>query len=103
MLHLYAQQFNTVEINSSYYRIPPAAVSILQRKVPDILSSPVKANREMTHTRENNQAVFQNLRHPLQPLLDSGKLGCILAQFPYSFHYNRKNRDYLYYLKEKNE
>ncbi|MFW6134863.1 MAG: DUF72 domain-containing protein, partial [Elusimicrobiota bacterium] len=34
-------------------------------------------------------------------LLDSGKLGCILAQFPYSFHYNRKNRDYLSYLKEK--
>jgi len=102
MLHLYAQQFSTVEINSSYYRIPPAAVFYhLQRKVPDNFKFSVKANREMTHTRENNQAVFQEFKTSLQPLLDSGKLGCILAQFPYSFHYNEKNRDYLSYLKEK--
>ncbi len=102
MLNLYARQFNTVEINSSYYRIPPAAVFYhLQRKVSDDFKFAVKANQGITHVRENNQAVFQEFKASLQPLLDSGKLGCILAQFPYSFHYNLDNRDYLLYLKEK--
>jgi len=102
MLHLYAQQFNTVEINSSYYRIPPAAVFYhLQRKVPDDFKFAVKANQEMTHVREINQPVFQEFKASLQPLLNSGKLGCILAQFPYSFHYNKNNQDYLRYLKDK--
>jgi len=102
MLNFYAQYFNTAEINSSYYRIPPAAVFYhLQRKVPDNFKFSVKANREMTHVRKNNQAVFQEFKASLQPLLDNGKLGCILAQFPYSFHYNKNNQDYLCYLKEK--
>ncbi len=104
MLHLYSRQFNTVEINSSYYRIPPAAVFYhLQRKVPDNFKFVVKANQGMTHMREDNQTVFQEFKASLQPLLDSTKLGCILAQFPYSFHYNRSNQDYLRYLKDKME
>jgi len=102
MLQLYSRQFNTVEINSSYYRIPPAAVFYhLQEKVPENFKFAVKANQEMTHVRKMNGDIFREFKLALQPLLDHGKLGCILAQFPYSFHYNRNNRDYLYYLKEK--
>ncbi len=102
MLSLYARQFNTVEINSSYYRIPPAAVFYrLQRKVPNDFKFAVKANQEITHTRGDNQTVFQEFRSSLQPLLDSGKLGCILAQFPYSFYNNQGNRDYLCSLTDK--
>ncbi len=99
---MYARQFNTVEINSSYYRILPAAVFYhLQHKVPDGFKFVVKANQNITHIRENNQNIFREFRLSLQPLLDNNKLGCILAQFPYSFHYNKKNQDYLQYLKEK--
>ena len=102
MLHFYARQFNTVEINSSYYRIPPAAVfDHLQRKAPDNFKFAVKANQGMTHVREKDQTIFQEFKASLQPLLDSTKLGCVLAQFPYSFHYHRNNREYLCYLKEK--
>ena len=102
MLYMYAQQFNTVEINSSYYRILPAAVFYhLQNKVPENFKFVVKANQGITHTRENNQEIFREFRLSLQPLLGNNKLGCILAQFPYSFHYNKKNQDYLRYLKEK--
>ncbi len=101
MLHMYAQQFNTVEINSSYYRILPATVFYhLQGKVPDDFKFVVKANQGITHIRENNKNIFREFKLSLQPLLDSNKLGCILAQFPYSFHYNKKNQDYLRYLKE---
>lgn len=102
MLSLYTRQFNAVEINSSYYRIPPAAVFYhLQRKVPDHFKFAIKANQEITHVRDNNQSILQEFKVSLQPLSDSGKLGCILAQFPYSFHYSKINQDYLCYLKEK--
>ncbi|MDD4363287.1 MAG: DUF72 domain-containing protein [Atribacterota bacterium] len=100
MLSLYAKHFNSVEINASYYRIPPAAVYYqLQSKVPENFKFAVKANQEMTHSRKENQSVFQEFKASLKPLLDSDKLGCVLAQFPFSFHYNRENISYLGYFK----
>ena len=36
----------------------------------------------------------------LQPLIDAGKLGCVLAQFPYSFHPVPDNRAYLRRLRD---
>ncbi len=102
MLSFYAQYFNAVEINSSYYRIPPAAVFYrLQQKVPANFKFSVKANQDITHNRNNNKSIFREFKAVLQPLLDNDKLGCILAQFPYSFHYNNINRDYLCYLKDE--
>lgn len=102
MLTLYARQFNAVEINSSYYRITPAAVFYhLQKKVPAHFKFAVKANQAMTHIRERKDDLFQQFKASLKPILDHKKLGCILAQFPYSFHYNSTNLDYLLYLKEK--
>lgn len=102
MLTLYARQFNTVEINSSYYRIMPAAIFYhLERKVPADFKFVVKANQAMTHVRDKNEAVFQEFESSLQPVLKSNKLGCVLAQFPYSFHYNNDNLDYLLYVKER--
>ncbi len=102
MLSLYARQFNTVEINSSYYRIVPAAIFYhLQRKVPTDFKFVVKVNRVMTHVRDKNEDVFQEFESSLQPILKNNKLGCVLAQFPYSFHYNNNNLDYLLYVKER--
>ena len=102
MLTLYARQFNTVEINSSYYRIMPAAIFYhLERKVPADFKFVVKANQVMTHIRDKNEAVFQEFESSLQPILKNNKLGCVLAQFPYSFHYNNDNLDYLLYVKER--
>lgn len=102
MLTVYARQFNAVEINSSYYRITPAAVFYhLQRKVPADFKFAVKANQAITHIRDRNEALFQEFKTSLKPIIDNKKLGCILAQFPYSFHYNSTNLDYLLYLKEK--
>ena len=102
MLTHYARQFNTVEVNSSYYRIMPAVVFYhLQNKVPADFKFTAKANQVITHTRDKNEAVFQEFKASLQPILKNNKLGCILAQFPYSFHYNSDNLDYLLYVKEK--
>lgn len=57
----------------------------------------------MTHQREDNNSVFEKFLQAIQPVQESGKLGCILAQFPYSFGYNRQNQDYLVLFRERLE
>ena len=102
MLTLYSQQFNTVEINSSYYKIMPAAIFYhLKNKVSTDFKFTVKANKAITHVRDKNEDIFQEFKASLQPIIKNNQLGCILAQFPYSFHYNSSNLEYLLYIKEK--
>ena len=52
----------------------------------------------MTHDRE--QPDFAGFAAAMQPLVQAGKLACILAQFPYSFHPTPANRDYLKRLRD---
>lgn len=49
----------------------------------------------MTHKREDNEQHFRDFKEALKPLLEAGKLGCVLAQFPTSFRNRDENRDYL--------
>ena len=55
----------------------------------------------MTHQRDDNASVFKAFCQVLEPIITAGKLGCILAQFPYSFGFNRRNWDYLSLFKER--
>jgi uncharacterized protein YecE (DUF72 family) len=104
MLKLYAQKFKVTEINSTYYRIPhPASFYYLQQKVPADFKFTVKANQEMTHSREENPAIFKDFKESIKPLLEAGKFACVLAQFPYSFYNTPSNRDYLLRFKERME
>ena len=96
MLAFYAQHFNGVEINSSYYQIP--SLQMMQRlaeKTPEDFEFIVKVNRETTHRRLENEAALSRLREALRPLQEAGKLKGLLAQFPYSFKNNEMNRRYL--------
>lgn len=62
----------------------------------------VKTHRSMTHdilqpdySIQDNPGAFEQFRQGLQPLSESGKLGCVLAQFPYGFINKSENRAYL--------
>jgi len=101
-LYYYAREFLTLEVNSSYYAVPsPYAFIQMAKKTPEGFLFAVKAHQDMTHKREDNAAVFQQFRQALQPLLEVGKFGCVLAQFPFSFHANPENQDYLRLLRER--
>ena len=90
----YATLFSTVELNVTYYRVPAAStVSGWVRKTPDDFLFSIKAYGELTHQRETRD--FQGFVEAIRPLTESGKLGCVLAQFPYSFHPTPENEDYL--------
>jgi uncharacterized protein YecE (DUF72 family) len=95
-LSYYAREFNTCEINFTYYRLPEARIlAAMAKKTPDEFLFTVKASQELTHTREGKGELFDKFVRALRPLLDAHKFGCILAQFPYSFHPTTENRAYV--------
>jgi len=101
-LTFFAQEFHTLEINFTYYRMPTArGLAGMARKVPDDFIFAVKATKEMTHARERDDAIFQQFRDALTPLREQNKLGPILAQFPNSFRATPEGYSYLEYLDEQ--
>jgi uncharacterized protein YecE (DUF72 family) len=99
-LNFYSREFNSCEINSTYYAIPSAAtLSSMAAKTGDGFLFALKANQEMTHLRQDSAAICKTFRDALEPIVSAGKLGCILAQFPYSFDYNKTNWEYLAQLR----
>jgi uncharacterized protein YecE (DUF72 family) len=100
-LSYYAREFNSLELNSTYYALPGlAAMESLAAKTGDGFLFAVKANQEMTHVRRNGEEASRTFVRILQPLVTAGKLGCVLAQFPYSFGCNSANREYLQRLSD---
>ncbi|MFZ0388904.1 MAG: DUF72 domain-containing protein [Calditrichia bacterium] len=101
MLDFYAREFNTVEINSTYYGIPhPAVFYQMEKKTPPDFEFIVKLNQETTHHRRENKKAVEKLQEAIQPLADSGKLAGFLGQFPYSFKNTQENREYLLQTRE---
>ena len=95
-LGYYAREFNSLELNSTYYVLPGlATMESLARKTGDGFLFSVKANQEITHVRQSGEEACRAFIRILQPLVEAHKLGCVLAQFPYSFGFNPTNTDYL--------
>jgi uncharacterized protein YecE (DUF72 family) len=105
-LEYYSQFFNTVEVNSSFYRPPnPGYVyNWVCRTPPDFLFA-VKLWQKFTHPRMYqaatgeaaaiSQSDIDLFSQSLEPLREAGKLGALLAQFPPSFKNDRYGRQVL--------
>ena len=93
--------FNTLEVNFTYYTLPsPRTMEGMSRKTSESFLFVVKAFRGMTHEFKKNSStaqkkLFGEFLHGLNPLITAGKLGAVLAQFPYSFYPTRDNLNYL--------
>lgn len=101
-LPYYARHFKACELNFTYYRQPDrSTLKGLARRVPKGFLFTVKAYQKITHSRDAGDEDFREFLRGIEPLAQEGKLGCILAQFPYSFTPSRENRDYLKVVREK--
>jgi uncharacterized protein YecE (DUF72 family) len=102
-LTLLASLFGVVEINVTFYR--PLAPNLAPRwleavqEIPDFRFT-AKLWQVFTHERRLPAAELTQFRDGVQPLLAAGRLGSLLAQFPYSFHNTEENRAYLVKLKD---
>ena len=91
-----ASYFDTIEINSPFYRIPPAthAKSWVRRiAANDDFKFTTKIFRGFTHEKEPLvKADVKAFRDYLAPLADADRLGAILIQFPWSFKNTPESR-----------
>ena len=109
-LAYYAEHFDTVEVNSSFYRMPePAITAAWVRRTPASFAFAVKLFQKFTHpdmylARDGvtdwdlSRADFDLFRAGIAPLADAGRLSAVLAQFPASFHADEDTRAYLAWL-----
>ena len=128
-LSYYAQHFDAVEVDSTYYRLP--AEEMVRRwaeRTPDGFVMHVKAFGLMTRhpvkvealppdlrddaptddkgrverpSREFRGEVFRRFLDALEPLRSAGKLGGILFQFPSYVVYKDASLDYLQWANEQ--
>jgi uncharacterized protein YecE (DUF72 family) len=123
-LAFYAEHFDTVEVNSTFYGQPRAEVTrAWAARTPAGFEFSVKLYQKFTHPgmykqrvdrslpadaadaadrREAiealarpNEADLDEFRRGLDPLAETHKLGALLAQFPASFKRGEAERDYL--------
>jgi uncharacterized protein YecE (DUF72 family) len=87
-LEHYAHEFDTVEVNSTFYRLASRdAVARWVDQTPDDFVFAAKASRYLTHVRrlrDIGQGV-ERYYERIQPLVDCGKLGPIVWQLPPNF------------------
>ncbi|HAM51831.1 MAG TPA: DUF72 domain-containing protein [Nitrospiraceae bacterium] len=127
----YASQFNTIEVDSTYYAIPDIGNALLwSKRTPDDFIFHIKAYGALTGhgidpstlpkdifkvlgKGQQNQkflvineshildALADRFREVLQPLTEAGKLGVLVFQFPQSFQFKPANLDYIVKCKER--
>lgn len=128
-LPYYAERFDTVEIDSTYYRLPGAGMSAgwVERTPPGFLfhikafglmtRHPVRIEQLPADLRAAAEAdergrvfhpaeelrveVFRRFRAGIAPLAEAGKLGGVLFQLPPYFVYKESALDYLRWAREQ--
>jgi uncharacterized protein YecE (DUF72 family) len=97
--------FATIEINVTFYR--PITATLARRWVEAVAGRPdfrftAKLFRGFTHERTARLRQEEAaVKSGLEALLEGGRLGALLAQFPYSFHNTEENRVYLLTVRER--
>lgn len=111
-LAYYAEHFDTVEVNSTFYRMPEAApVSRWIARTPPNFEFSIKLFQKFTHPDmylaqggakdwEVSREDIDLFRAGIEPLAKAGRLGALMMQFPPSFHYGQEALSYLDWLLE---
>jgi uncharacterized protein YecE (DUF72 family) len=94
--------FGVVEVNVTFYR--PVESRLTRRWLEAVVSHPdfrftAKLWQLFTHERRLSSSELDQFKDGLEPLREAGRLGVLLAQFPYSFHNTEENRAYLVEVK----
>jgi uncharacterized protein YecE (DUF72 family) len=104
-LRFYSERFNTVEVNSTFYGQPRASAALgWVKRTPKDFEFTVKLYQKFTHpgmTIDRTpvaQADIDAFKGGIEPLAAAGKLGPLLAQFPFSFQRTTEAVDYLHWL-----
>ena len=115
-LRFYAEHFDTVEVNSTFYGQPrPEVAKSWVQRTPRDFEFSLKLYQKFTHPKmfreaaltrapgsegplldllsQVTQSDFDEYRAGIEPLANAGRLGALLAQFPPSFKDDSQSRD----------
>ena len=103
-LEFMAERFDTLEVTSSFYHMVRPELARYWAKT--VTGNPrfqftARMNRQFTHERQVDEASVRQFSEGLRPLLDQGRLGCVLMQFPASFRFTTENRAFLIQLRRQ--
>jgi uncharacterized protein YecE (DUF72 family) len=90
-LEHYATLFDTVEVNTTFYRLPTrSAVAGWVEQTPKSFLFTVKASRYLTHIKRltDMESGVARFYERIEPLVESGRLGPVLWQLPANFRRN---------------
>ena len=97
-LQFLSRDFQFVEVNTTFYHIPSLKLTSgwvrKTESIPDF-GFWIKIFQNFTHKRKINKQEIDGFINSLNPLIESGKLAGLLAQFPYSFKLSSQTLDYL--------
>lgn len=111
-LAFYADHFDTVEVNSSFYGVPAVQTTkAWVARTPEDFEFSLKLYQKFTHPEMFLEATgtdpasldrkdVDEFRAAIDPLAQAGKLGALLAQFPASFKNEPASQGYLEWLLE---
>jgi uncharacterized protein YecE (DUF72 family) len=111
-LRYYAEHFDIVEVNSTFYRMPDAGpVGKWVGRTPADFLFAIKLFQKFTHPEmylakagvkdwDLSLGDVDAFRAGIAPLADAGRLAALLVQFPSSFHADEPMRDYLSWVLE---
>jgi uncharacterized protein YecE (DUF72 family) len=105
-LELYSRVFNTVEVNSTFYRlIDPRSARAWVKITPQDFEFAIKVWQKFTHPGmfrkatgaepEVTQQDYDDFRRGINPIAEEGKLACLLVQFSEWFARTPSNREIL--------
>lgn len=104
-LRFYAERFDTVEVNSTFYGQPRVASTLgWVKRTPPGFEFSLKLYQKFTHPatatdrRPVTQADIDEFRGGIEPLVAADRLGIVLAQFPSRFKHSPEALDYLAWL-----
>ena len=93
-----SRYFSAVEINSSYYG--PPRVTSAKKWVESVAGNKAfrftaKLFHTFTHERKPGPGDETEFKDGIAPIVEAGRLGALLLQFPWSFQNSAENREYL--------
>jgi uncharacterized protein YecE (DUF72 family) len=97
-LEFLADRFDTVEISDSFHGfVRPELARVWASKVDHNrqFQFTARLNRVFTHERLLDPEDVKRWSEGLAPLYESGRLGCVLMQFPSAFRFTAENKDFL--------
>lgn len=95
-----ARYLDVIEVNSTFYRpVEPRVAQRWAERVADAkrFTYTAKLWRRFTHERETafTREEVETVTRGMRPLHDSGRLGALLLQFPWSYRRTEENRQWL--------